>query len=100
MPSHATAPIVATVNAPSNVRDRAFVRIVSTSTFVCRRRFSAFISFVAGRNPAGHVENDRVALPVLHELILPEMAEECLLHVLDAAEIHERGVVLELPVQN
>src|SRR3989442_14089471 len=90
MPCHATAQSVAAVNAPSNARDRAFVRIVSTSMSACRRRFSAFIAFVSGGHSAGDVEHDRVTLPVLHELIFPEMAEECLLDVIDARSEERR----------
>src|SRR5262245_44751638 len=75
-------------------------RTASTRSVVLMFSTSPLVSLVAFRSPARHVEDDRVALPALHELVLAQVSQERFLDKLDAPEFHERDVVLELPVQN
>src|ERR1043166_3419331 len=83
--------IVATVTAAINANTRAVVVMVSTSPLV---------SLVAFGNAARHVNDDRVAFPVLHQLVLAQVAEEGLLDQLLAAKIHKQRVVVELAVEH
>jgi len=63
-------------------------------------RALVLVSLVAFRNPSRDVEDDGVALVVFDQRVLAQVAEECLLDELDAAEIHQHGVVLEAPVED
>src|SRR6185369_14525757 len=90
---HAIASVIAAISAPRYIGNRAVVLIAPSPRL-------SLVSLVAFGHPAPDVEDDRVTLPVLHQLVLPQVAEERLLDKLDAPELHQRRVVLELPVED
>ena len=61
---------------------------------------SSLIEFVAGGYLARDVDHDRVAFPVLHQLLLAQMAQEGFLHQFNALVFHQLRVGFELPVQH
>src|SRR5258705_3050750 len=96
VPSHAVASVTAASRAPRYNGNRAVLLIAMPPGTVCL----PLVSFVAFGTLAAHVEDDRIASPAFHQLVLAKVAEERFLDELVALELQQRRVLLELTVEH
>ncbi len=75
---------------PGLPRDLLFVFQVPYTSSLSRS--SSLVEFVARRYLALDIDHDCVALPVLHQLVLAQMAQKGLLHQIHALVFHQLRV--------